>query len=268
MGLFKGTLLPACLACLATSGQLQAQGPRDGESKTVRGTIESMTTAPKGEVDGAVLDDDTILHWPPHLEGRFADAIQRGDRVTAKGTLRTSPEGDVRLEVRTLTNDDTNVTVKNDERRPGPGRREERPAPPRRRAPKETIRGTVDRTTTAPKGEVDGAVLDDGTILHWPPHLADRFAAVVKRGDKVEAIGFAETTPKGDEHFEVASLTNLRTDASAENDELVARRDAPAQRAGDRGRRSADADRAERIRDLKKQLARLQREIEQLEQDR
>ncbi len=39
--------------------------PPAAESKTVRGAVKSFTTAPMGEVDGAVLDDGTVIHWPP-----------------------------------------------------------------------------------------------------------------------------------------------------------------------------------------------------------
>jgi hypothetical protein len=67
-------------------------------------------------------------------------------------------------------------------------------------------------------GEIDGAVLDDGTVIHWPPHLADRFSAVVTRGDRIRAVGRMETGPAGDSHFEVLTATNLRTNASASND--------------------------------------------------
>src|SRR5260370_9010212 len=69
-----------------------------------------------------------------------------------------------------------------------------------------TARGTVQRFTTAPRGEVDGAVLDDGTWLHWPPHMQDRFTGILKEGDRVRATGRPETGPAGDPHFEVPHL--------------------------------------------------------------
>jgi hypothetical protein len=70
-----------------------------------------------------------------------------------------------------------------------------------------TVRGTIDRMTTAPLGEVDGAVLNDGTWLHWPPHMQDRFTAIAKERARVEATGRTETGPVGDRHFEVQSVT-------------------------------------------------------------
>ena len=85
-----------------------------------------------------------------------------------------------------------------------------------------TAEGTIQRLTTAPMGEVDGAVLDDGTVIHWPPHLADRFTAVVTRGDRIRVTGRMETGPAGDSHLEVQTVANLRTSASAESDGALA----------------------------------------------
>ena len=266
MGWFTGACIMPCLALWGASSDLYAQAPRDGEARTVRGTIESMTTAPKGEVDGAVLDDGTVLHWPPHLEDRFAEVAKKGARVTAEGSMRTGREGDTRLEVRKLTNTDTDATVRNDE----PGPREKRPKgpppPPRRSERTETVRGTVARLTTAPKGDVDGAVLDDGRVLHWPPHLEDRFSKVVKQGDRVEVTGSQAKTPKGDEHFEVASVTNLDTKATAANE--GDRGPAEARPPRDRERGDRDDDRDHEIREIKKDLERLLRRVERLERER
>ena len=79
------------------------------------------------------------------------------------------------------------------------------------------MRGKVERFTTAPLGETDGAMLDDGTWLHWPPHLQNQFTAILSKGDRIQATGRTETGPAGDTHFEVQYVTNLRTKAKAEN---------------------------------------------------
>lgn len=250
--------LAAAAASSVFGGELRAQNRAD--STTARGKIERMTTAPKGEIDGAVLDDGTWIHWPPHLEDRFTAAVDTGDRVEAVGRVETGKKGDTRFEVRTLTNLDTQATAEND----GPrGKRKGRGGPPpepRRVGPNETVRGTVERLTTAPKGETDGAILDDGTFVHWPPHLEDRFAALVRQGDRIEAVGFHGRGKQGEERFEVESLTNLRTDRTVRRD------DGPRteRRRDDRG---ANRNRSERIRQLKDEVERLEREIERLERD-
>src|SRR4051812_18883433 len=61
-----------------------------------------------------------------------------------------------------------------------------------------TVRGTVRDFTTAPKGEKDGVMLTDGTWVHWPPHLEDRFSGILSRGDKIKVVGWMETGKKGD----------------------------------------------------------------------
>src|SRR5258708_5733164 len=126
-----------------------------------------------------------------------------------------------------------------------------------------TVRGKVDRFTTAPRGEVDGAVLDEGTWLHWPPHMQDRFANILKEGDRVRATGRTETCPAGDTHFEVQSVTNLRSNAKAENPDYA---NGPPPGRGIAPGRAAD--REQRLRDLEDQVDQLRREIQRLRRER
>ena len=171
-----------------------AQPPRLGGAIQVEGRVQTLTTAPMGEVDGAVLDDGTVVHWPPHMADRFAAIAGTRERIRVTGRTETGPAGDTHLEVQTVTNLRTSASAENDNGPPPPppglGRR---PAPPPRgsivrrsvlengNAQAKTAQGRIRSMTTAPMGEVDGAVLDDGTVIHWPPHLADRFKAVLAR---------------------------------------------------------------------------------------
>ncbi|HEY4309665.1 MAG TPA: hypothetical protein VGN12_09470 [Pirellulales bacterium] len=211
---------------------------------SVRGEIKSFTTAPKGETDGAMLTDGSYIHWPPHVGERIAAILKVGDRLESEGRWENGPEGDRRFEAERVINTKTNERVEID----GP-RRGARPDAKPRRGDTSTKVGRIKEVTTAPKGEVDGALLKDGTTLHWPPHLEGRFRTVAAVGAEVRAVGRDETTPRGDSHFEVQSLTNLDTDQTAAND------DEPAPPRGPR------ANRDERLRDLQQQLDRIQREI-------
>src|SRR5262249_52620091 len=92
--------------------------------------------------------------------------------------------------------------------------------------PFETVRGTVRDLTSAPKGETDGATLDDGTWIHWPPHLADRFTDIVRKGDRLRVLGRWETDKKGDTKLKASTVTNLRTGKVAKNPDLPAPDDA------------------------------------------
>ena len=274
-----------------TYGESKAQPPSAGEVSTVRGTLDRFTTAPMGEVDGAVLDDGTWLHWPPHLQSRFKDILSAGDRVRATGRTETGPAGDTHFEVQSVANLRTDDTAENPDFANGPpppppgpgpagkagkaGKAAPPPPPGSDRRPRRTdrdnedtsaVRGRVDRFTTAPLGEVDGAILDDGTWLHWPPHLQNRFTDIIKEGDRVRATGRTETGPAGDTHFEVQRVTNLRSDAVAENPDFANGPPTPP----DRRRLSLDGagDTERRLRALEDKVDRLLREVERLRRDR
>ena len=127
-----------------------------------------------------------------------------------------------------------------------------------------TVRGKIERFTTAPRGEVDGAVLDDGTVLHWPPHMQDRFTAIIKEGDRVRATGRTETGPAGDTHFEAQGVTNLSTNAKAENPDFDDGSPSPGRYAAP----SRYTDPEQRLRSLEIQVKRLQREVERLRHEK
>jgi hypothetical protein len=224
-------LAASALALFFVDAGVKGQPPDAEATRTVQGTVRSTTTAPMGEIDGVVLDDGTVIHWPPHLGDRMSGIAVRGDQVRATGWMETGPEGDTHLEVRSITNLRNNASLENDAPAPppppGPGRRRGPVAPPPpgprpagrvSAGASRSLQGTVQRITTAPMGEVDGAILEDGTVIHWPPHLADRFSAVVARGERVKVNGWMETGPAGDNHFEVQSATNLRTNATVGTD--------------------------------------------------
>jgi len=52
--------------------------------------------------------------------------------------------------------------------------------------------GKVSRLLVNPFGEVDGLLLDTGTLVTFPPHMGEQLAAAVKPGDTVEVKGYPE----------------------------------------------------------------------------
>lgn len=67
---------------------IRAQQPATPFSTTTHGVVQSFTTAPRGEVDGAVLGNGTRLHWPPHMQDRFRNLLLQGDQVLRGRTVR------------------------------------------------------------------------------------------------------------------------------------------------------------------------------------
>ncbi len=140
---------------------------------------------------------------------------------------------------------------------PGPGKKGKGPKGPPPSAELLTRTGTVKEFTTAPKGEVDGLILTDGTWVHWPPHLEDRFSDLASKGDKIRVKGYMETGPKGDTKLEVSTLTNLRTGKVSENPDRPLPESArlTPSKAGNVG---------ERLQALEEQLDQLRQEIQRL----
>ena len=89
------------------------------------------------------------------------------------------------------------------------------------------LTGTVVRMRTAPKGEIDGAELEDGTVLHWPPHLEAYFTAVAKKGGRVRAVG-EEKEKKHGTVLEVHAVTDLATGVTRSRDDAPPHHGGPA----------------------------------------
>ncbi len=59
------------------------------------------------------------------------------------------------------------------------------------------VQGRVQRLLRGPAGDVDGALLDDGTVLRMPPHIAYQFATLLAPGRTVAAQGWGLNTAFG-----------------------------------------------------------------------
>jgi TolA-binding protein len=90
--------------------------------------------------------------------------------------------------------------------------------------------------------------------------MQDVFTSAVKAGDQVRAAGRTETGRKGDTRFEVQSVTNTRTNVTAENPDSV-RLASPLTNGQ---RRDTTTDREPRLQYLERQIEQLQREVERL----
>jgi hypothetical protein len=67
--------------------------PAGGDEATVTGTIFAQLHGRRGELNGAVLDDGTVLRLPPPEAARLSDSLQVGRSVTARGNRTSSDLG-------------------------------------------------------------------------------------------------------------------------------------------------------------------------------
>ena len=93
----------------------------------MQGRVRMSLHGPRGDVNGALLEDGTVLRLPPPEADRFTNLLQPGQVLVAEGDGFASAIGKV-LEVRQLgpSRDQLSLVAEP----PGPGR-DRRPPPPR-----------------------------------------------------------------------------------------------------------------------------------------
>lgn len=155
------------------------------------GSVSRFVYDAKGDADGFLLDGGLQVHLPPHLSSELLEQVKVSDAVRVRGV---KPRGADLVAAVSLTTAKEGEILDH-----GPDvARPQRPAPPRTARPVE-LRGQVEQTLYAPKGEVYGALLTSGEMLRMRPKenaaLAPYFAvgariavwgdAIVVKGQKV-----------------------------------------------------------------------------------
>lgn len=146
----------------------------------LKGTVARWLTNPDGEVDGLLLADGTQVAFPPHLSAEVTQALKPKDAVQLSGWR----EGAV-FRAQEIRNAASGRSVRDD----GPPRR---PPTPREPGALTAIAasGRIDTLLQGPRGEVNGAVLQGGEVLRFPPHVARQYAPLLQRGAVLSARGF------------------------------------------------------------------------------
>lgn len=165
----------------------------------IQGKVASYSLTPRGDVDGLILTDGTEVHLPPHLGTQLVFAVKPGDAVTIRGLkARAVPM----VQAMSITNDATNAAVTDNGPgggRGGPGHGRGGPHGARGPADQQqlTAQGRVKAALHGRQGEVNGAILEDGTIVRLPPPEAQRLAAQLTPGSALYVQGQGYAGPLG-----------------------------------------------------------------------
>jgi hypothetical protein len=147
------------------------------------GVVKRFVINPYGEVDGLLLEDGTLAKYPPHMAAELTAAVKPGDTISVRGFHEYA--GTVKALV--ITNEATKSTVI-----------EHPPAPGIGMMPKHlhfatlarlAASGTVERALYGEKGEVNGVMLADGTVVRFPPHAVFQFGAQLQPGQTITVEG-------------------------------------------------------------------------------
>lgn len=157
---------------------------------TVKGQVQQFTLTGRGDIDGLILTDGTEVKTPPHLSAQIAYAMKPGNAVTVRGLKALSLPV---IQAASITDDASGVTIVDQGSR---GLGAPPPRPPRGGPPAtwdmgnlDEVQGRIKVALHGPQGEVNGALLEDGTTLRLPPHEAYRYAGLLQSGQPIVAQG-------------------------------------------------------------------------------
>jgi hypothetical protein len=152
----------------------------------IQGKVGQYSLTPRGDVDGLILTDGTEVHMPPHLGTQLVFAVRPGDTVTIRGLrARAIPM----MQALSIRNDATGNVVTDGEA--------DGPAGPRG-APKILVaEGHIKAQLHGPQGELNGVLLEDGTIVRLPRPEASRLTAALAPGAPLSVQGEGYAGPLG-----------------------------------------------------------------------
>jgi hypothetical protein len=180
-----------------TLPKAHAQGPKGPrpppasfQTTVVEGSVAQYLMNPDGFVDGLLLTNNTIIRFPPHLGQVMTQTVSPQDVVRIEGffespgILHASSIIDLQSQRSVV---DTPPSA-------------EHPRPPRPGSVSRqqlSASGAIRVLTHGKRGEVDGVVLSDGTVIHFPPPIGVQFAALLHEGDAFAATGYGTSNEYG-----------------------------------------------------------------------
>jgi hypothetical protein len=163
--------------------------PRPG-TPIAKGTVSRLLPNPDGQVEGLLLSDGTQVRFPPHMSQELASAVRPGSAVAVEGYREAG--GAVRARV--ITDEASGQRVV-----------ERDPQPPAA-APNTThstglgplsVEGRIQQLMRDPAGDVNGVVLEDGSVVRFPANVRRQFPGVLQPGIAVSASGYGTQTRFG-----------------------------------------------------------------------
>ena len=154
----------------------------------IKGQVAQFSLTPRGDVDGVILQDGTQVHLPPHLGGQIVQVVKPGVAVTARGL---KPQALPLIQALAITNDSSGQAVVDN----GPPT-----VPPQPLATAYQwlqVQGRIREPLYGPRGEMNGALLDNGSQVHLPPDRAMTMAASFAPGQTLAAQGYGVAGPYG-----------------------------------------------------------------------
>ncbi len=185
--LLAATLLAGGVgAAVAQSAMNNAATYDPSQLPAIQGKVAQYSLTPRGDVDGLILADGTEIHTPPHLGTQLVYAVKPGDAVTIRGLKARAIS---MVQAMSVKNDATGATVTDTGAGGPPGPHDTQQAL--------SDTGRIKAQLHGPRGDLNGALLEDGTIVRLPPPEAQRLASTLTAGASVTVQGNGFEGPLG-----------------------------------------------------------------------
>ena len=159
---------------------------------SLTGRVQQFTLTPRGEIDGVILSDAIEVKTALSLSTSIAYSIKPGDTVTIHG-LRAAAIP--LIQAVSITDRTSGRTIVDNDSASGPGRR---PPAPNAADPRwAEVQGAIRMSLHGPRGEINGVLLTDGTVLRLPPDVVVNLATLLQPGRIVIAQGDEVSNPIG-----------------------------------------------------------------------
>jgi hypothetical protein len=193
-----------CALMVSAPAMAQAPGehppiPRPGPaeeamlpSSTIEGKVTRYLITPMGDVEGVLLDSGTVAKLPPHMGKELVGAVKIGDAVSIEGVREKE---NTSFRVYSITDNQSKQTlVKRDKK----WTEVNMPAVVRSMGLKElTADGSVQTILTGPRGDPNGVILDNGTIVRFRREAVYAASAQMKVGARLAAKGYGTENEYG-----------------------------------------------------------------------
>lgn len=159
---------------------------------TIHGKVAQYDLTPRGDVDGLILDDGTEVHFRPDLGLQVVAIVRPGEAVTIHGLKARVLK---LVQAMSVTGDTSGKTVTDEGPSVGAGRGAggHRPPHPPGHEPGDgqpmQAQGVIKMQLHGPRGEMNGVLLADRTMVHLPPPEAARLATQLTAGRSITVHG-------------------------------------------------------------------------------
>ena len=157
----------------------------------VEGRVRFLLADPRGAIDGLLFDDGMLVTLRPALSQPIADSLRSGDRIAVRGVMDFASQ----ISATSIQPGDAARVIPIDW-----------PARPTRADPlagetagpsKLIMRGRILAVRRARSGDIEGAILDDGTQVRLTNAAARAAAPLLHVGRSIAVFGFGTQTPHG-----------------------------------------------------------------------